>query len=92
MPRVPDIPRPQDESVARQDAGHDASHDASHDSHDTRRAGLCAECRHVRRTENDRGSIFYRCAYARVDSAYPKYPALPVLRCPAFTRQNAREP
>ena len=53
---------------------------------DDRRAGLCARCLHMRRTENDRGSVFYRCDHARIDPSYPKYPVLPVLRCAAFVR------
>ena len=53
---------------------------------DDTHAGLCARCLHVRRTENDRGSVFYRCDYARVDPSYPKYPVLPVLRCAAFVK------
>jgi hypothetical protein len=55
---------------------------------DADRAGLCARCVHVRRTENDRGSVFYRCDYAHIDPAYPKYPPLPVLRCSAFRRSG----
>jgi len=47
-------------------------------------AGLCATCRHARRVENDRGSVFLRCDYATVDPTFPKYPRLPVLVCPAF--------
>ena len=55
---------------------------------DHRRAGLCARCLHMRRTENDRGSVFYRCDYARLDPSYPKYPALPVLSCAAFVQHE----
>lgn len=53
---------------------------------DARVAGICAACLHARRVENDRGSVFFRCDYARLDPAFPKYPALPVLRCTAFTQ------
>jgi hypothetical protein len=69
-PHVPDDTDPQNDGATRRDALW---------------AGLCAHCRHVRRTPSDRGSVFYRCDFARVDPAYPKYPALPVLRCAAFT-------
>jgi len=51
---------------------------------DDRYAGLCARCRHAQRIENDRGSTFYLCGYARIDPAYRKYPPLPVLRCNAY--------
>jgi len=55
---------------------------------DDREAGLCARCVHMRRIENDRESRFYLCEYAKTDPAYPRYPALPVLRCPAFSRRS----
>jgi hypothetical protein len=48
------------------------------------RAGLCADCVHARRIESDRGAIFYLCELAAVNTAYRKYPALPVLRCAGF--------
>jgi hypothetical protein len=44
-------------------------------------AGLCAVCRHARTIENRRGSRFWLCAMSRVDSRFPRYPPLPVLRC-----------
>lgn len=46
--------------------------------------GLCSDCLHVRRVESERGSVFYRCDKAREDPTFPKYPPLPVLRCPGF--------
>jgi hypothetical protein len=46
-------------------------------------AGLCAKCRHARRVESDRGSVFLRCDYATVDPMFPKYPRLPVWVCTA---------
>src|SRR5262249_17148573 len=42
--------------------------------------GLCASCRHVRRVETERGSVFYRCARAATDPRFRKYPPLPVVR------------
>jgi hypothetical protein len=48
------------------------------------REGLCATCAHARRVENDRGSVFVRCAYAAVDPSFPKYPRLPVMSCAAY--------
>jgi hypothetical protein len=47
--------------------------------------GLCATCRHARRTGSARGSTFWRCALSATDPRLPKYPRLPVLTCPAFT-------
>lgn len=43
-------------------------------------AGLCADCRHLRLLESAR-SVFLLCGRAATDPAYPRYPALPVLRC-----------
>lgn len=43
--------------------------------------GLCGTCCHVRIVRSDKGSVFYRCSLAEKDPAYPKYPALPVVRC-----------
>ncbi|MGH9738270.1 MAG: hypothetical protein ACRD4X_06735 [Candidatus Acidiferrales bacterium] len=50
-----------------------------------RRAGLCADCVHARRIESDRGSVFYLCGLSARDPAYPKYPALPVIRCKGYS-------
>jgi len=47
-------------------------------------AGLCADCRHARKLDSDRGSVFYLCEYSKVDPAFPKYPRLPVLICSAY--------
>ena len=51
------------------------------------REGLCATCAYARRVENDRGSVFVRCAYSTVDPSYPKYPRLPVLACSAYVQE-----
>ena len=51
---------------------------------ETRRpdAGLCADCRHRKENRTDRGSVFVYCRKSESDPRYPKYPSLPVLRCP----------
>jgi hypothetical protein len=46
--------------------------------------GLCASCKHVRRIESDRGSVFYLCELSKVDPRFPKYPRLPVLICAGY--------
>jgi len=48
------------------------------------RAGLCALCRHVRRVVSAKGSTFYQCR----EPSLPKYPRLPVVRCPGFERAD----
>jgi hypothetical protein len=44
-------------------------------------AGLCAVCRHARVVGSRRGSRFWLCSRSRTDPQFPRYPALPVLRC-----------
>lgn len=44
--------------------------------------GLCADCRHARRIESRRGSVFLLCGRAADDARFARYPPLPVLRCP----------
>ena len=46
--------------------------------------GLCDSCRHQRLVPNTRGSVFSLCERSRTDPAYPRYPRVPVLRCPGF--------
>jgi hypothetical protein len=46
------------------------------------RVGLCFSCRHSRTVRTDRGSVFYQCQLSATDARYPKYPRLPVFRCP----------
>jgi hypothetical protein len=49
-------------------------------------AGLCADCRFMRRTKSDRGSTFYFCEKSLTDPAFPKYPRLPVFECSGYER------
>ena len=51
---------------------------------DTHAVGLCAECRHARRVETSRGSVFWRCGLAETDPRFVRYPRLPVLECPGY--------
>jgi hypothetical protein len=46
--------------------------------------GLCAECRHMRRIESDRGARFYLCQLSASDPNFQKYPRLPVLQCRGY--------
>jgi len=49
-----------------------------------RRAGLCADCRHMQRIESARGSAFYLCKRSAADPEFPKYPRLPVVQCRGY--------
>jgi hypothetical protein len=51
---------------------------------DPPRPGLCDGCRHARRIENDRGSVFILCELSRTDSRFARYPRLPVVACTGF--------
>jgi hypothetical protein len=46
--------------------------------------GLCESCRHARRIESDRGSIFFMCELSFEHSQFAKYPRLPVLVCSGY--------
>jgi hypothetical protein len=50
----------------------------------TEAVGLCARCANARRIFSARGSTFWLCRKAADDPRFPKYPRLPVLRCPGF--------
>ncbi|MBX3251247.1 MAG: hypothetical protein KF901_28980 [Myxococcales bacterium] len=47
---------------------------------DPRLLGLCATCVHVRPVVSAKGSVFWLCR----EPTLPKYPPLPVRRCPGF--------
>jgi len=48
------------------------------------RIGLCLRCVHSRAVQSGRGPTYYLCRLSAVDSRFPKYPRLPVLRCDGF--------
>ena len=52
-------------------------------------AGLCDSCRHQQVVRNTRGSSFSLCRRSRADERYPRYPRLPVLRCPGHEERVA---
>jgi hypothetical protein len=53
------------------------------------RFGLCDSCRHQRLVRTGRGSVFTMCLRSKTESAYPKYPRVPVAVCPGH---EPREP
>ena len=46
--------------------------------------GLCDRCKHARRVESARGSVFVMCELSKTDPRFARYPALPVLRCAGY--------
>ena len=49
-------------------------------------AGLCGTCLYCRKTGNRSGSVFLLCERSREEPRFPRYPALPVLRCEGYPR------
>jgi hypothetical protein len=45
---------------------------------------LCTECLHARVVRSTRGAVFYLCERSFSDPTYPKYPAVPVIRCAGY--------
>ena len=50
------------------------------------RFGLCAQCAHQKLVKSGRGSEFSMCKLGLKDPDWPKYPRMPVVRCPRFAR------
>jgi hypothetical protein len=46
--------------------------------------GLCATCRWARRIESARGVRFLRCGRSDLDTAFLRYPRLPMRECAGF--------
>ena len=46
--------------------------------------GLCGSCVHARVITSGHGSVFSLCQLSAVDPSFPRYPALPVLRCRGY--------
>ena len=55
-------------------------------------AGLCDSCRHQRIVRTGRGSEFSFCERSKTDERFPKYPRLPVERCPGYEPRGEGEP
>ena len=48
------------------------------------RAGLCGSCVHAQVVTSSRDSVFQLCRLSFTDPRFPRYPSLPVLRCPGY--------
>jgi len=55
------------------------------------RAGQCGMCRHARLIASDRGSTFLLCRLSREDPRFVRYPRLPMVRCPGYEADTARD-
>ena len=50
--------------------------------------GLCKGCVFARVVGSVKGSRFYLCRLSETDPRFPKYPALPVLRCVGYRKAD----
>jgi hypothetical protein len=48
------------------------------------KAGLCDSCVHQKLIRTGRGSVFSMCLRSKTDERFPKYPRIPVERCPGY--------
>ena len=51
------------------------------------RAGLCDSCKHQKIVKSGRGSLFSMCLRHKTDDRFPKYPRIPVERCPGYEKR-----
>ncbi len=54
-------------------------------------AGLCASCSNAKVVTSDRGSVFTKCLVSEKNSAFPRYPRLPVFTCSGYMPQSLGE-
>lgn len=52
--------------------------------------GLCRTCVHAHVVRTPR-SVFWRCRLSEVDARFARYPRLPVLACPGWTRGEPQD-
>lgn len=55
------------------------------------KAGLCDTCAHQKLIRTGRGSVFSMCLRSKTDERFPKYPRIPVERCPGYEERPASE-
>ena len=53
------------------------------------RFGLCDTCDHQKLIKSGRGSLFSMCQLGLKDPDWPKYPRMPVDRCPRYARVSS---
>ena len=52
---------------------------------------LCETCALVREVITAKGSRFLLCQLSKTDTAYPKYPPQPVVRCDGYRKKEQTE-
>ena len=48
--------------------------------------GLCSRCTNARELKTKGGSTLILCELSKQDPSFPKFPPLPVLSCPGYTK------
>ena len=48
--------------------------------------GLCLDCLHAKQVEGKEDAFYFLCELSFTDRTFPKYPRLPVLRCPGYVK------
>ena len=54
-------------------------------------AGLCDRCTQQRVIRTTRGSAFSMCLRHKDDARFPKYPPIPVIRCPGYAPRGGAD-
>ena len=52
---------------------------------------LCETCALMREVVTPKGSRFLLCQLSKTDTAYPKYPPQPVVRCDGYRKKEQTE-
>lgn len=51
--------------------------------------GQCESCSYAHIIISGKGSQFFYCTRAEIDTRYPKYPRLPVVECPGYKARSS---
>src|SRR5579864_1510077 len=77
LPALGSVARVYDWGVNKPATSRDASH-----------IGLCLDCKYARQIEAKETSLYFLCERSLTDPTFPKYPRLPVRRCPGYVKDS----
>jgi hypothetical protein len=55
---------------------------------DPSHVSLCLDCVHAKRVEGKEDTFYSLCELSFANRTFPKYPRLPVLRCPGYVKRS----
>ena len=58
---------------------------------DPSHVGLCLDCVHAKRVEGKEDTFYFLCELSFANRTFPKYPRLPVLRCPGYVKRSGED-